>query len=717
MHRLFRRRDISSDPTPIPYSSSSSDGSAIHTPDPDDDQDACPPPPPRPSRWSSWLKVKSTPPKPSPVWLPPVTATVNPDSDDDDDSDNYGDDGVVQPAPPAPPAPRVLQPATALRAQMNLRAITLAALIPPISPPPLLHLPSAPLFPRSTNPTRSLKPLQSTRTSMLRSTLLRRLEAHTLSHHELDSIAPLGHRPKHQVPTSRRRTIDDEALSDVKKVSLFSRGAQQWIHRPCFEERCLLWSWDSSRQVLVSRSIPGSHRAVASLEFSEHMEALAGYPVEPTLTGDSAPTVPAPLVIPPLDARAPSSTTTSPAGPPTPVTAPILAVPRKPKVLRFLPDPDDPEDTVPLGVQVLTKRERERVAEERVRLAREEAQKRRIQAEEEEERKRMYAAEVIAARARREGARGGSNSHEAEVGRAKDRRQSYARPAYDPSRRSASEVDNALVVDAGGGGKSRPASLRSERMSTTHVSAPIPSPSQPSPPTYARSQTMPVDELQDAKMRRRMSNFSEGNTSARAKSGTQPLPRSLSAGPGSIRMPSGMAPMQMPVPPLPMMPMSMFVMPSPGPYSPAMSPAGGVPQFYMQQPLPVLPPLPLQPPHPPARPRTERSSTGTVAHSTGGYASASGNETSRHARPHRAASAHPTSPGPGAGTHRSSGGGTRRASGEDVNTGTRRMSRAVSATTLVPPPVSYRQAPLAAGGRPGPGASSRATSGSVSRVR
>jgi hypothetical protein len=125
---------------------------------------------------------------------------------------------------------RVLQPATLVhRGQMNIRAIALSSLIPPLSPPPLLHLPAGPLFPRSSNPARSLQPLQTTPTVLHKTVLLRHLESQTLTHSENESIAAFRHHPKLVFPKSRRRGIDDEAMSDVKNIRFSSRGLQAWL--------------------------------------------------------------------------------------------------------------------------------------------------------------------------------------------------------------------------------------------------------------------------------------------------------------------------------------------------------------------------------------------------------------------------------------------------------------------------------------------------------
>ncbi|KAF8591518.1 hypothetical protein K439DRAFT_902937 [Ramaria rubella] len=675
------------------YSSSSSEGSAAQTPDPDDDHEPDPSAPARTtSRWSSWMRSKASPkpPRLAAVWEPtrvPVEASSSsPPStpESDDDSDHYDDEPplppppVVRPSRPSPSPPgrssRVLQPASALRSHMNMRAITLSSIIPPLSPPPLLHLPSGPLFPRSSNPARTLQPLVSTRTIMHKTVLLRRLESQTLSRSENESIAAFGHRPKPVVPKTRRRGLEEEAMSDVKKVRFYSRGLQSWMDRPCYEERCVLWAWDANAKQVVRRQIVGSDKAVASLEFTEGLEALAGYGVDspslsapvPHASSKSALLSPLRIASPlPPEVNSPgSSTPNASTGPSTPTNVLSPNAPPR-KILRFLPEPqEDAEDNVPLGYQILTKRERERIIEERERQIREE-----------ERMKKVYAAEVAAARARREGARAGSH-HELEM--AKDRRTSYTRPAYDPSlansRRVASEADvepraasrSGPPSIVNGQSKSRPSSIKSGwtgHGSSTQRTPPLPSPL-PSPPPHTRSHTTPSnEELTEAKLRRRMSNFSESGTSTRSRFPSAPsaptippvpvhtFPRSYS---------SGGAPMG-PIPVMPV-PMPMYVMP-------------GTPHFFMQQQQQQQQQQMLMPQHasmapllPPVRP---------------------GLPVSRSAEGLRAPRAH-ADPSPGAARPAQS---PRRATGGIDET--KRASR----ISVQVPPVSFRQAtPNYAGG-------------------
>lgn len=222
------------------------------------------------------------------------------DSEDDDDSDGYGEDTttltesplpppLLRPPPPIPASspirassrsPGRSSRALPDRSHQNLRDITLSAINQRPPCPPFLHALSGPLFPRSSNSSRSLPVVQTIRIVHLKTTLVRRLEANSLTRAEHESIAPFYARSKHShgvLNTRRRLDLEDVSdLKDAKRVQDFSYGLQRWIKRPCFEERCVAWHWDSNVQQVVSGSIPGSSKAVALLEFSEGLEAMAG---------------------------------------------------------------------------------------------------------------------------------------------------------------------------------------------------------------------------------------------------------------------------------------------------------------------------------------------------------------------------------------------------------------------------------------------------------
>ncbi|KAF8492894.1 hypothetical protein JB92DRAFT_3127642 [Gautieria morchelliformis] len=434
-------------------SSSSSDGSAVQTPDPDDVLDL----PRSATRWSRWLKPKSQKPsEPSPPsWRPvqrpsPLTA---PDSDSD--SDHYDDVPVLQmplppPPPPAPPAllrpspsssparspstPTSPHPATpAARAQSHLRALTHAALTPPPSPPPLLTVPHAPLFPRSTNPARVLShdARPGLRAVAARSAVLRRLQAEALTPQEVASIMPYAARETPSIP--RRSGPGPSAnISGLptltvspppSRLRLSSPGARAFVNRPPFEERVRLYTCQAG--ALVPRPIEGGQRAVAMLEFSEWIEALAGVAAVDGTDPDQTAYPPQAYAHMYPEGEPPFHPLGAP--PPAPASAPAPAPPTTPpapakKLLRFLsPEPgarpSRPPARIPLPTQTISPLRRRHCPEAPLALPLAQdleltQQPPRAPLEERQnaaalQQQRLYAAEIARTRARREEARGG----------------------------------------------------------------------------------------------------------------------------------------------------------------------------------------------------------------------------------------------------------------------------------------------------------------------
>ncbi|GJJ07556.1 hypothetical protein Clacol_001758 [Clathrus columnatus] len=569
-------------PSATDSQSSSSDGSV---PTPDDDPDACAR---SSSRFASWLKSASSSskqpssskqkpqhPHVADVWSPQKpTVPVPPDSDDDD-SDNYGDDTTIieplplpLPLPPPPiPASSPIRPssrspgrsARALpdRSHQNLRAITLSALNQRPPCPPFLHAPSGPVFPRSSNPSHSLPVVHTTHIVHLKTNLIRRLEARSLTQAEHDSIVPFYNRSKHtQGVLSTRRRVDLEDVSDLKdakRVHDFSYGLQRWIKRPCFEERCVAWFWDSDGKGLVCKPISGSGHAIALLEFSEGLEAMAGFGSSPA-DGRISAQLP-PLKIPPvphLDIQTTGSSNPSP-GPATPST-PVR------KTLRFAPtclSSDDDEDNIPLGIHLSRREEQER----------------------EEKKKKIIADEVIKARLRADAVRTGVADKEY----LHDRRQTYSRPIYDVhassgvgsvrSQQQRIAITAKSEVDLSEEVKKKPSNLR-----TSTWSGDVP-----------RTQsTIASSDLEGIKAQRRRSMLSstsdvEGNTlSSSSRPRTTFVPPSVPVVP---------LPMQMQVHSMPVYPFQLQ------PMIPVPTPVFMQPRF-MASSSPIRDPLSLPLPHP-----------------------------------------------------------------------------------------------------------------------
>jgi len=207
------------------------------------------------------------------------------DDDDESDGERYNSPlmktpvsaGMSTPTRPVPPI--VVDPVLAARSQSILRSIVQTALdSTPSAPHPLLT-PIGHAFPRSSNIARMLdqspKPAPM-ETTLHRTRILQRLDARNLSASEQASILPF----RLKSPQSRNMPSRDvEAVLDQKKLLGWSRGIGDWLKRPTFEQRAVLWSMhvDEFLDVPVLRSAPiqGSSLAVAELEFSDGLLALA----------------------------------------------------------------------------------------------------------------------------------------------------------------------------------------------------------------------------------------------------------------------------------------------------------------------------------------------------------------------------------------------------------------------------------------------------------
>lgn len=150
------------------------------------------------------------------------------------------------------------------------RVITSNALRPPYCPPPLLHVPRGPLFPRSCNPSRQMPVNDTLHARVLRQRLLARAER--ISEGALAGFTGRKHAPPRLPPL----VLDDVAIPKNHKVLPASQGLRRWVERPCFEDRMIVY--------LPPEQIGGEFRyervyasaAVEALGYSEHIEAMAG---------------------------------------------------------------------------------------------------------------------------------------------------------------------------------------------------------------------------------------------------------------------------------------------------------------------------------------------------------------------------------------------------------------------------------------------------------
>jgi hypothetical protein len=209
-----------------------------------------------------------------------LAALANDDSDESDsDEETYGTSvttlQAVRRTTPGPLLP--MSPQTLAQALANFRQLTLQSLVPPFSPPPLLHLPGKSLFPRSANAPAVLVRQESLRSRALRSHLLRRLEHKPLPAEDVRALAPFATRTPSEKHRRSSFVLDENAVGGHgKRIGADSTGLRRWVKRAPFEERFSVWTPDGPRftEATVVTARPGF--AVASLEVSEELERLAG---------------------------------------------------------------------------------------------------------------------------------------------------------------------------------------------------------------------------------------------------------------------------------------------------------------------------------------------------------------------------------------------------------------------------------------------------------
>ncbi|KAI0349411.1 hypothetical protein OH77DRAFT_1231406 [Trametes cingulata] len=210
-----------------------------------------------------------------------------------DTEDDSSEESSVAPDLSRPPE-RAAAAAPPLDAPAYLLALTSNSLRPPFAPPPLLHVPAAPLYPRSCNARRALPHRDTLESTMHRTRLQRRLQRGDLTPSERRSIASFAGR--RAAPRERPSLQLDEGAVDPRHVKPFSAGLRKWADRPCFEDRLQVLlaenlppagaGTDDELLLLGERAwtrvAPATGFGVAALEYSVALEMLAGlYEEEP----------------------------------------------------------------------------------------------------------------------------------------------------------------------------------------------------------------------------------------------------------------------------------------------------------------------------------------------------------------------------------------------------------------------------------------------------
>ncbi|TFY55322.1 hypothetical protein EVJ58_g8318 [Rhodofomes roseus] len=186
-------------------------------------------------------------------------------------------------------------PARPLSAVDYTKALANNGLSHPFSPPPLLHIANSPLFPRSCN---THSQVSSLVTGSLRTQLFQKRVMARLSHpSRADEQTLQRFAGKYQPqPKGPHLHLDDNAVSG--RVCARSEGLRRWVDRPCFEDRLAVYrpaeqgeECEPDMEGIVCVPVSGTILGVAALEFSEHLENLAGlyddFAEDMTVTADA----------------------------------------------------------------------------------------------------------------------------------------------------------------------------------------------------------------------------------------------------------------------------------------------------------------------------------------------------------------------------------------------------------------------------------------------
>ncbi|PBL02425.1 hypothetical protein ARMGADRAFT_254393 [Armillaria gallica] len=202
----------------------------------------------------------------------PVRKSEETSSESDEDDDSFLSTHLGKPSFPSSAVPI---------SRKYLHSLIQNALVyhPSLSPFVQLDSQASPLYPRSCNSSRSLSHQESLRSSMLKTHLLRRLldPADPLTAAEQDAILPFSLKspPPPVLPGSSSDSVDEVALPKSAKVVGYSEGLRRWVNRPCFEDRFAVWI--RTDDDITQHRVTGTRFAVADLEYSEALEAMADF--------------------------------------------------------------------------------------------------------------------------------------------------------------------------------------------------------------------------------------------------------------------------------------------------------------------------------------------------------------------------------------------------------------------------------------------------------
>lgn len=261
-------------------SSSTSSGSAeLRTPD--DEELPRIRMPSQKGSWKSWLGAKnldSVEGDTKSAWLPPFPTTgialrppPKPTSNETDDtsSESESEADHLQ----DPPIQNFSQSITQARKSMRVIILNSSADCDRPSCPPLLDIPHNTPFPRSCLRVGHVRCRDTLESKMHKAQLLSRLES--LSPAEERCLAPLGSRAV-ALKEAPAYNPDVDTWPKAQFLRRNSEGLGNWVARPCYEDRVLVWTRQGPSGEIVTSGISGSQLGVAALELSEPLQILAG---------------------------------------------------------------------------------------------------------------------------------------------------------------------------------------------------------------------------------------------------------------------------------------------------------------------------------------------------------------------------------------------------------------------------------------------------------
>jgi len=257
------------------YSSSSSSGSTtLRTPD----DDGLPRTPSKKGSWKSWLGGKnpaiSDHPEGhhSPPWKSSQNASLHPPKSGSNETDDTSSQSYDPHGNPDDIHTPLYSPQQMASARANARTMIMNSLVHQSISAPLFRSSDAISFPRSCHGSRRLCRRETLESELHKKSLLAHLDR--LSPSAESSIVPLASKQISSKPQTLRN-FQDDVFPPANSVTFHCSGVENWVSRPCFEDRLQLWTRSGSGEIIRTR-IPGSHLGVAALEFSESLELLAG---------------------------------------------------------------------------------------------------------------------------------------------------------------------------------------------------------------------------------------------------------------------------------------------------------------------------------------------------------------------------------------------------------------------------------------------------------